>query len=286
MSENDIYCEAHRAPLEDALTQALSDAITTKAADPMRFIAESLMAKAAPAPAPADAPHAVTQMTTRMRFRQSVNEVIGSGVQELETGQWKEDYIPARDEGLALLKAQGKGLADEPYRETIDSLLAYNRQSKWHAQRIEAGLTEAEADVMGVVLSSPIVAAIGNALDEKTPNPVKGGSQARARYAHLTHACASALAARAKRAQTAAPPLYAHLEAGGKGLADKDPRWKEITTPDSSGFKGLTTFNPLPLRPAHHEKYAPNGIMVKGSDKTYSVPQVRLWCCGVCMHAR
>ena len=46
----------------------------------------------------------------------------------------------------------------------------------------------------------------------------------------------------------------------GSGLADKDPGWRDITTPDEHGFRGMTISAPLRVHPVLDEFYSPEGL--------------------------
>jgi hypothetical protein len=59
-----------------------------------------------------------------------------------------------------------------------------------------------------------------------------------------------------------APPVYAVLYTDAKkGIGDKDHRWDDILTRDCNGFMGLTTFAPIPCRPAHQKRYSEQGLL-------------------------
>ena len=56
-----------------------------------------------------------------------------------------------------------------------------------------------------------------------------------------------------------APPVFAVLHTDDtKGIGDKDARWDQILEPDNTGFMGLTTFAPIPCRPASEKRYSEN----------------------------
>ena len=60
-----------------------------------------------------------------------------------------------------------------------------------------------------------------------------------------------------------------------KGIGDKDPRWAHVLEKDNTGFRGLTSFAPIPCRPASEERYSEGALLrqVKGERQ----PTERAW---------
>ena len=64
-----------------------------------------------------------------------------------------------------------------------------------------------------------------------------------------------------------APKCFMYLKdthGNSTGLADINPAWGEITTPDEHGFRGMTTTAPLRLVIANDEYYSPEGVKMNG----------------------
>ena len=47
------------------------------------------------------------------------------------------------------------------------------------------------------------------------------------------------------------------------GIGDKDPRWAQVLEKDNTGFRGLTSFAPIPCRPASEERYSEGALLRK-----------------------
>ena len=51
-----------------------------------------------------------------------------------------------------------------------------------------------------------------------------------------------------------------------RGLGDKDRRWESVLERDNTGFRGLTTYAPIPCRPASERRYSRSSILRKDKD--------------------
>jgi len=270
------YVRKHKAYVEDALTQAVAVAFRAESPRPLAMIAQQLLLYEWQTLAHLEQPtrrpsidarvgavhrpllrqysktHAAhrtgRQRTTRMQFRKSMYQVVGTSAAGHEL--WRDDFVNAQAEGCLLLGMSMEGRGDS------HGLRAFNVGKGYHAKRVAAGFTDREAEIIGCMMSNPIEAAVAQALREDSN-----------RYAAITRDAIIALSSLAKRQSRPAPPVYALLHApDGRGLAVKDPKWDFIESPDETGFRGLTTYAPIPLRPASEARYSEEGLVqrVKG----------------------
>jgi hypothetical protein len=220
--------------------------------------------------------------TTRAKFRQSITDAIGPvpKVEELKVGDeearetgkavkgqetkverprvWREEHTLAVLEGMNAIEQDVK---DEQfaYRLTPKTHHAGMVENGQFQEKVAIGYTEEEADCLGSLFCSPIAYAVGKAIEEKSD-----------RYAAITHKGAEiiiqrALSVREERGNEGlAPACYMHLVGEGRGLADRDPRWKKIEEPDANGFPGMTSYAPLWLAgQAREKKWDPEGLKEK-----------------------
>ncbi len=191
-------------------------------------------------------------LASARRLGQKLKDVIGAK----PTRGWKEDHANAVAEGMQML---GQDLADFPHRATPEALHEVCAADGTHQNKREVGFTEDEADCLESMELAPISLAIGKALQEKSD-----------RFSAITYAAYEILARKGSEGMLA-PKCYHFLEGAGMGLADEEPRFKQLTErPDERGYRAMTNFRPLVLRPADKGLYSPDGIKehTKGTDPT------------------
>ena len=159
--------------------------------------------------------------STRCKFRQTLDDQIGQAGKT----SWRDDVKPAMDAGM---RKAGLDFKDFPHRETLAKLMAHPPVQRNNRLILESGFTDEEAELLQCLLVAPIASEIGIGCMEASP-----------RYAALTHAGYRALARKAT-AGAVAPKCFHYVSdaATGLGLADRDPRWLELLTPDATGFMG------------------------------------------------
>ena len=221
-------------------------------------------------------------MSTRAEFRRAVKVVSSSASKD-----WKDEYEEARKEGNQLL-----GRSDDDVeakmkstrKRAVELLHEHNVIKGYHAKKMESGLTDEEAQLVGVLMSAPIETAIARALKDETLDPWERKHGPSTRYANLTREAALVLSRQTYRLShpqegrpVVIPPVYAILKTGdGKGIGEKDQRWDDVLRPDHTGFCGMTSYAPIPLRNAQEQRYHPEGLLhkVRGGESTPSTGYV------------
>jgi hypothetical protein len=170
---------------------------------------------------------AAGKVTSRSKFRQTLDEVVGPA----PAGRsWKED--------LSLMAAEdGVSFEEKPHPLIVQGAMSVG------------GFSKEDAEVLSFLCDNTFRKMMAKAIAE--------GSN---RYAAITHAVYDVLAAKASKGGVA-PTCYCHLQGLGGGLADADRRWLTIDKADDTGFKGLTSHGALFLRLADVRDFSPAGIV-------------------------
>jgi hypothetical protein len=182
--------------------------------------------------------------STRCKYRQTLDDQIGLAGKT----SWRDDVKPAMDAGM---RKAGLDYTDFPHRETLEKLMAHPVTQKNTRRLLEAGFTDEEAELLQCLTIAPIASEIGCGCMEASP-----------KYAAITHAGYSMLARKATDGAVASKCYHYVSDAGmGLGLADRDPRWLHVLTPDATGFMGFTSYAPLKMSKALRQLYSPDGLM-------------------------
>jgi hypothetical protein len=181
--------------------------------------------------------------STRCKYRQTLDDQIGLAGKT----SWRDDVKPAMDAGM---QKAGLDYKDFPHRETLEKLMAHPPLQNNIRLILQAGFTDEEASLIQCLQVAPIASEIGVGCMEASP-----------KYAALTHAGYRTMARQATTGTVVGKCFHYISDAGtGLGLADRDPRWLSILTPDATGFMGHTSYAPLKMAMASHIWYSPDGI--------------------------
>lgn len=194
--------------------------------------------------------------TTRLKFRQTIDEVIGPEPSTPLEWKTQDNWVAMMEEMTTrdYNESYSQHVAKYPQFSSPESFIASKTKDGSLGRTMGAGYEREEAEALCCVNSNGIKAVLAQAAEEQSH-----------RYASLTHAIYNALAQKAATGEVA-PRCFVNLT-GIASLSATDRRWADITTPDTTGFRGLTSYGTIKFFAAEPKGYDPKGLRRKVGGK-------------------